>query len=45
LVDTAWVPFSVATRLVTVTGVGLRGPGGCTKACFSTVMRPPDAAA
>src|SRR3954463_8210022 len=41
----AAVPRSVATTLVTVTGSGVRAPGGCTKDCSSTVIRPPDAAA
>jgi hypothetical protein len=38
-------PFSVATRLVIVVAVGMRDAGCWTKDCFSTVIRPPEAAA
>src|SRR6266545_5735106 len=38
-------PRSVATRLVMVVGTGIRDATGCTNACFSTVIRPPEVAA
>jgi hypothetical protein len=35
----------VAITFVIVVGTGMRGPGGWTNDCFSTVIRPPEAAA
>jgi hypothetical protein len=44
--DSGCVPCSVAITLVMVVSTGIRGePAGTTNDCFSTVMRPPDAAA
>jgi hypothetical protein len=38
-------PRRVAMQFVITVGVGIRGAGGWTKDCFSTVIRPPEAAA
>ena len=43
--DSGCVPLSVATTFVIIVGVGTRAALGCSKVCFSTVIRPPDCAA
>src|SRR5580765_5677206 len=43
--DSVCEPCNVAITLVIVVGVGIRGPAGWTNDCFSTVIRPPEAAA